>query len=293
MACLALGRIGVASDEVIAALEYGLRYTNSWVHENAAIALAALGTNAAAALPALILSLSETNLRARVQIVNTLGGMGPAARAALPTLRDIQTNPPATLAIKLNVADDEKWGILWLRAAAIRAIAQIDPLDTSVLDSFLDFALVDYAGRQIISRHSSAHTLVPELERRLATNSNVFPWMAELLGRIDSKHPAALAALERGMASTNSSARAYAAFWHWKLTGDAPPTLKILAEGLDEPAGPTSQAFPQWLGDMGPAARPAVPALMKALWHHDLYTRRNVAVALEKIAPAALKDCCR
>jgi len=135
MACLALGRIGVASDEVIAALEYGLRYTNSWVHENAAIALAALGTNAAAAIPALVLSLSETNLRALAQIVTTLGGMGPAARAALPTLKNFQTNSQATLSMKLNVADDEKWGISWLRAAAIRTIARLDPHDASVLGS--------------------------------------------------------------------------------------------------------------------------------------------------------------
>jgi len=81
------------------------------------------------------------------------------------------------------------------------------------------------------------------------------------------------------MASTNSSDRAYAAFWHWKLTGDAPPTLRILVEALDEPPGLTSQSFPQWLSDMGPAARPVVPALMKAQWHDDLYTRRNVALA--------------
>ena len=65
--------------------------------------------------------------------------------------------------------------------------------------------------------------------------------------------------------------------------------MKVIVAGLDEPPSQASQMFPQWLGDMEAAARPAVPALKKALWHHDIYARRNAEKALKKIDPTALE----
>ncbi len=289
----ALGQIGLPSDEVLATLRTALRYPSSWVHENAVIAFAAFGTNAISAIPDLVNSLSETNLRARTAIISAIGTMGPAATAALPALKMLQTNSQESIALMLNAPDNDKWQILWLRAAAIRAISQIDTNDLSVLGSFLDIDIAgaDYLGRQLLSRHPAAKTLVPELKRRLATNDYRSTWMmAELLCRIEPKDGDALRVFKEGMGSTNSSDRAYAAFWHWKLTGDAAPTLKVLVAALEEPASPRSQSFPQWLQDMGPAARPALPALRRALWHHDVYTRRNAAKALEKIIGATAEN---
>ena len=284
MAAKALGQIGRPTDEVLATLRAALRYPSSWVHENAAIALDAFGTNAISAIPDLVDSLGETNLRAGTAIISALGSIGPAATAALPTLKMLQTNSTENLALMLDASDKDKWQILWLRAAANRAISEIDTNDLSVLSSFLEFAGADYLGRQLLARHPAAKTLVPELKRRLATNDNRSTWMmAEFLCRIEPKDSDALRVFKEGMASTNSSDRAYAAFWHWKLTGDAAPTLKVLVAALEERASPSSQTFPQWLHDMGPAARPALPALRKALWHHDIYTRRNAGKALEKI----------
>jgi HEAT repeat protein len=87
------------------------------------------------------------------------------------------------------------------------------------------------------------------------------------------------------MEHTNSSVRGFAASWYWQVTGDAETSLKILIAALEEPASQASQSFPQWLADMGPAARPAIPALKRTLWHHDVFARRNAAKALEKIDP--------
>jgi hypothetical protein len=42
--------------------------------------------------------------------------------------------------------------------AAVRAVAQIDPDDTSVFSTFFDFVGADYLARQVFAQHLSAKT---------------------------------------------------------------------------------------------------------------------------------------
>jgi hypothetical protein len=49
------------------------------------------------------------------------------------------------------------------------------------------------------------------------------------------------------------------------------------ANGTKDGASPRhTQMLPKWLEDMAAAARPAVPEVKKALWHHDVFARRSV-----------------
>jgi len=301
MAAKALGKIGIANAEVLDTLQAALKYPPTWegaprrlrpwVCQNAAQALGDLGTNALSAIPALVLMLGDTNLAAPRAAALALGAMGLQAQSALPALKNLLSELPDPLGTGLGVGEDRKWELFWLRGSVALAISQIDPNDRIALAVLLDHADADYAGRRRIAElGAGCRELVPKLSERLAhTNGQPQTAKAELLWHLDPQNPAVVPALTHAMGQTNSALRAHAAFWYWKVTGDADTTMKVLVAGLDEPPSPASQMFPQWLGDMEAAARPAVSALKKALWHHDIYARRNAEKALKKIDPTALE----
>ena len=86
------------------------------------------------------------------------------------------------------------------------------------------------------------------------------------------------------LTQTNHSTRAYAAFTLWKMTADANLSLSVLIALLDERTDSSdTQAYPQYLAKMGPAARPALPTLRRALWHRHIYTRRRAGEALHQL----------
>jgi HEAT repeat protein len=300
MAAKALGKISVANSEVIETLQAALSYPPTlegvpgrrrpWVRQNAAEALGLLSTNAIKAIPALVQALDETDPRTLQEIALALGAMGFYARSALPLLTNLLGELPELFAARAGIGDDRKWELYWLRGAVARAIAQIDNTDKASLAVMFEHADSDAIARRFLAGlGSKASQFVPELTRKLArTNGQPQAATAELLWHIDPNNAAIVPALKQVMQYTNSAMRAYAAYWYWRATGDAETTIKVIVAGLEEPPSNSSQMFPQWLGQMEAAARPAVPALMKALWHHNIYARRNAGKALEKVDAAAL-----
>ncbi|PYJ00652.1 MAG: hypothetical protein DME25_20150, partial [Verrucomicrobia bacterium] len=210
---------------------------------------------------------------------------------ALPALKKLLSEWPEPLGTRLDIGEDLKEELFRLRGSVALAISQIDPNDRIALAVLLDHADADYACRRRLAEiGAGCRELVPQLSEQLAgSNGQPQTAKAELLWHLDPQNPAIVPALTHAMGHTNGALRAYAAFCYWKVTGDADTTMKVLVAGLDEPPSQASQMFPQWLGDMEAAARPAVPALKKALWHHDLYARRNAEKALMKIDPIALE----
>jgi hypothetical protein len=72
------------------------------------------------------------------------------------------------------------------------------------------------------------------------------------------------------------------------MTGDPNRSLSVLTALLDERTdSPNTQSYPQYLAKMGQAARPALPALRRALWHRHIYTRRQAGEALRRLDPQA------
>lgn len=299
MAAKALGRIGFATADVVDTLEAALKYPpslegtpermSSWVCQNAAQALGRLGTNAASAVPALIEALGHTNPPALEEVALALGAMGAQARSALPWLGSLLSELPEPFARRAGIGEDRKWEMFWLKGAVARAISQLEPSNEIALTVLFEMADGDYAGRRRLAElGNTAKGLVPKISEQLAkADGQPQVAKAELLWHLDPQNPAIIPALARGMNHTNSAVRAHAAYWYWRVTGNADVALNVIVAGLEEPASPASQGFPQWLGQMGAAACPAIPALKKALWHYDIFTRRNAAKALEKIDPAA------
>jgi hypothetical protein len=93
MAALALGRIGVATPEVRAALVRAWNAPDAWVRHNAALAVALLGAPMTNDLPGLLAGLMDQDNSALHSKRRTIRKLGPAAQAGLGTLRELaQTN---------------------------------------------------------------------------------------------------------------------------------------------------------------------------------------------------------
>jgi hypothetical protein len=104
---------------------------------------------------------------------------------------------------------------------------------------------------------------------------------AHILYKIDPNDPEPMQVINEILTQTTNSARACAAFTLWKMTGDTNLSLKVLTALLQERIdSPATQAYPQYLAEMGGAAKPALPALRQALWHRHIYTRSQAGKAL-------------
>jgi HEAT repeat protein len=98
---------------------------------------------------------------------------------------------------------------------------------------------------------------------------------------------AAAPALREALRDPQPLARVSAATALWRVAGDAEAALPVLREALHKgnPQYARQQAL-LTLGDMGPAAKAAAPAVRDAGTDPDPYLRRSAAAALRKIDPA-------
>jgi HEAT repeat protein len=115
-------------------------------------------------------------------------------------------------------------------------------------------------------------------------------WAAMELGRHGGKAQEAIPHLQRlEQSSERWSARAIAAIAAWRIDPSQPNPLPRLADELLLETRMPYEVL-QYLGELGPAARPAVPALrqLKASRGSIHYERLNDA--LGKIAPEYLQD---
>lgn len=276
----------------------------------AASGLGALGPAASNAIPDLILLMNTgTNLPASA--LNKPSG--PSAFYVPPNLPAMNSTMAARSLGNIGVASPEV--LAALRAAAstesvvktnaltslekltlkgvpplVDKILKADPADEAALMSLL--VELDANGRArhyLMTNAALVRHLVPLLVKRLEVpEPHRYVHVTELLQALQPDHPLVMPMIKKTMAEDFLPDRIHGTIMYWKATGDAAPALKILQEGLEAPPSGLSQTFPQWLARMGPAAKPAVPALVKALWHPDQFTRPNAAKALKIIDPEAL-----
>jgi HEAT repeat protein len=106
---------------------------------------------------------------------------------------------------------------------------------------------------------------VPDLVARLAdSDSHVRLHSAITLGNIGPEAMSARPALEPFLKDKSHTVRVYTAIAAWKITGNAEPSLTILENGLQDRKAPFCWAAAVFLGEMGPAARRAIPLLADA-----------------------------
>jgi HEAT repeat protein len=260
---------GGSRPEAIPDLVAQLRSRDWQVRNTAQAALAKAG---APAVPALMEVLrTEKSEEARQSAAAALGAIGPDARAATPLLVEALSDPDtgyaaaeALVALKADVA-----GELVKAAGSVRKYARIHAaLALGKLDPRPDVA-------------------VPTL---VALASDPSPYVAGqafgALGHIGEPARAAVPVLMAGLKDESLASAAASALT--KITPGDPALVTAFSEGLAaKGAAGRRQACAQGLAAMGPAAAPAVSALVAALADENEHVRATAAQALARVGPAA------
>lgn len=224
-------------------LRAGLKERAGSVRRAAAEALGNLGTDARAAVPALAEALTDPDLRVRWAVADALGQLGPPARAAVPALVEALSDPE-----------------LPIRIAALDALGWIG---------------------------ADARSAVPLLLARLEDADSNLRWAAAAaLVRIDRKTArAAVPLFIQGLQGKDFRTRWHAVSYLMKVDREAKrgiPTTLLTGTLRDQDIG--IRGMSAWiLGEMGPKAKEAVPALTQALADPDEWVRTTAAPALVKI----------
>jgi hypothetical protein len=174
-----------------------------------------------------------------------------------------------------------------LPVLAADALCQVTPENTPLaLPVFINSLGNCYeAYTALLAQTNIPQKYLPQLREKLnAPKGYAAVQTAHILYQLDPKDPEPLRIVNLFLTQTNHSTRAYAAFTLWKMTADANLSLSVLIALLDERTDSSdTQAYPQYLAKMGPAARPALPTLRRALWHRHIYTRRRAGEALHQL----------
>ena len=289
----ALGKIGDASPEVLAAIDRGLTDANKDIRFAALRSLAALHQPLAGRLADVLNTFTPRRSISFQEIIEWTGTLGADGRGALPWLRQfdaldkVQQLPEG---IHDNTGDfviDPEY----FRLSAMVAICRIEPEATR---QYLPDLAAQIGQRwepvELLLDTNTSKSLVPDivagLEPVLDDTNRLRPAIAAyvILG-LEPEHKRALTTLRNATISGELSDRIVASGWLWKRTGDTNSVLTLCAQGLASSESFIGQDAAQVLEKMGPAARPAVPALQTALWHQDRYVREYAGKALRKIAP--------
>jgi HEAT repeat protein len=159
---------------------------------------------------------------------------------------------------------------------------------------------------------SAAEAAIPALVQVLRDEEPARIKAAEVLGHLGPAAKAAVPALRELLKAVDPEARIQAALALWRIERRTEDTIPVLVDALHNPTAsrlgstssspsrfgtstrpiviPLCQQAADALGQMGPAARAAVPALTEALKDaHVAAYRPAFALALAKIDPAAAK----
>jgi HEAT repeat protein len=292
------------------------RISDSQVREDAAWALVRLGPEAEDAVPPLIAALQDESAKIRECAVDALKGIGPSARPALPSLRLALDDP----AIEVRTAAAAALWSLDPKPATAKAIL---PVLREALGDGKTLFVRDSAIKVLNSMGSEARPALPELiallqdqkssergdtakasERgdtakalgsigpdprsiqalcaALQDSERAVRYDAAVsLGRIGAGEEKVLRSLTDALQDSSAWVRAGAAASLWKLTGKAELVLTVLIDTLenDKEGGEVIST----LGDIGPQAKEAAPALRKALRAQHAWIRVEAAIALAKI----------
>jgi HEAT repeat protein len=250
------------------------------IREQAAGLLARLGPAAASAAPALVEGLADPDLEVRRAVQAALGRLGPVAVPELvaglrhyqPTVRR-QAAELLGQRAQFGGAIDNALGPLaasltdaapGVRQAAAASLAAFPGLPNSVVDRL----------------GQTAADPVPEV--RLAA---IVP-----LGGPGVEPAAARSVLGRLIKDPEPRVQVQAARALWRQTGETNEAVPVLVAQLRDYEVHWQAALA--LGDMGPAAAAAIPALLEALEqeavHRPARTPASAAVALARMGPAAV-----
>jgi HEAT repeat protein len=242
-----LGQLGALSRPALPALRAALHDPDPFVRVYAAEAVARIDPDDRGAVALLAEALREQDGAVGNAAAGALAGLGPRALAAAPALRLALRQGPATE----------------VRSAAALALGEVVP--------------------EAAPRGEETEETVAALARALREDrsADVYYWAARALLKFGPAARAALPALAAALRDRGRPAAQDVAVDVLSRVG--PEAVPVLGEALLDPqCGPRRQVA-EYLGDMGPAARAAVPALARTLQGEDPWLRYTAAAALLRI----------
>jgi HEAT repeat protein len=269
--------IGPGAKAAVPALTRALRDAHRGTREMAALALGRIGPEAAPAVPALMELLKDEDANVQCRAAQGLGGIGPKARAAIPillrvleskdqfasasaafALGDIGANAERVVPALIRTLQHEGMSA---RVAAAAGLGKYGEQAKAAIPALIDVLKRDDCWL-VLERASDALKGLGPPAVETATTA-----LIEAL-KDQSKKVRRTTAFSLGMVDAEGKS--------------VPDLIRVLQE--DAEAG---YAAARALGAMGPRAKSAVPALVKALENKSIH--REAAEALQKIDPEAAK----
>jgi HEAT repeat protein len=238
-------------------------------------------------ISALASALSDPDANVRRQAASALGEFGPKAGVAVPAL---------AARLKDDEKGAEKGSVVFVRAAAARALGRIGPGASAAASrlSALQTNPEPYLRMEAtvalwrINRQPSL--VLPVLIDALPKTADPGKWeIFQALGEMGADAKDAVTAITEELKSQNSEVRQRAAEALWRIDPkQAPVIVDALVEPLDNPKATSANLFSvvegvRLLGEIGPEARRAVPALIKLQTHKYPPASNAVAKALLQI----------
>jgi HEAT repeat protein len=272
----ALGQIGPAGPEVVAALRLALQDPKSLVRIGAAEALMAIDPAQEEARALLIELLSAPEAKVRKRATQALGSAASQTGAAVPALQVALRDKDAQ--VRSAAADAlGRFGPKAAKAAPALIEAVQDP-DPAVCNSAID---------ALGSIGPMAKAALPLLTRLLQDGDNPLRWTAAVsLFHIDRRQArAGIPVLIEKLTDKDTKVRWHALYYLRKMAQDGKETipLPLLLEAMKDADLGVRGMTAGILGDLGPKAEAAVPALVKALEVDDTWLRSVAASALVRI----------
>jgi HEAT repeat protein len=236
--------------------------------------LTEMGEKAKPALPTVKKGLKDKAFAVKLQAIRAAGAMGPAAKSAVPEL--------------LNIILDDDTG--FLEAQVALALGKIG----SAAVPSLCAALSNESAK--VRRGSAfalgligpkAYEAVPDLTKALKDDEPLVRALsAESLGKIGQEAEPATPALTKALKDDDADVRINSAVALWRI-GKHAAGIDVLAAAVTQSQGPSRKAAVAALGQVGAAAKPALPALVKALGDKDAEVRLESVKTLGILGPLA------
>jgi HEAT repeat protein len=256
---------------------------------------------------------AESDMVIREQFIDALIAMGPGARPALPALLPLvnQQDTPLSQRMRLltaiAVADPSSKEVATvllksagdseqdIRATAATAMGKLNPMPADALTKLVTMAKSDkgtkarVAALQALAQAGkAARPVKADVEAIAAGKLPEFALLAKVaLAAMDENTNKAAADIRAGLGNKNLQVRSAAAE-SLLLIGPAQSDLPALTRLGKDASATTRCAVAKCLGRLGPAAKDAVPVLIKLLDAQEGDVRIAAADALGEIGPAAL-----
>jgi HEAT repeat protein len=303
----ALWLIDHKADRVVSLVVAALKDSDLRVRRRAIRVVNLIGPQAKEAVPGLIEALREKDDRLRLQVVQALGRIGPEASPAVGTLLEAvkdtkpggprlaalqslgEIGPKAGAAVPTLLAFVKDFDVL-VRVGALRALGRIGPqneeVGAAVVEALGDpvpsvrLAAVEAAGRAGPRQSGNLTKLLKDDDPNLRFQ------VASALSRFGPEAKGALPALQQAVEDEDRRVAVQVAEALWLI--DRQKTgMAALMRGLVAKDVAVRLSALRVLGNMGPEARDAVPALLSAAQDSDNLVRGEAVRALQRVDPEA------